>query len=157
MDIPIESLLQYFIAPGIVALIVIILQLFFGHIIASKELKSKEAWLEKKKVFSEALSILDRGLLSREIEELPDKKRRHVPIPSEEPSPQELNNTYRSLLLVAKNPDILRSFMKLTEQGGYLSERAQFINLLRDELFGSKFKIHEGEVGFFLNVEDLSK
>ncbi len=143
---------QYFMAPVIVALIVIIFQLLFSHIVASRKLKVKEEWLEKKRVFSEALRVLDKSFSSGDIIE-PSNEKRHIPLPNEKPSSQEMNEAYRGLLLVVKNPEILRFFIKLMGQGGNLVERARFINLLRKELFGSTFEINVGEVGFFLNTK----
>ncbi|MDA2922458.1 hypothetical protein MYX07_04310 [Patescibacteria group bacterium AH-259-L07] len=138
-------LLEFFIAPAVAALIVIIAQFFIQPLMQKNITARSELWLHKKEIYIKTIAIID-----KRFDSMVFKNSRPVADP---PTNKEFNEVYRELLLVCDDDEILIRFQKFmdTSVEGYCSpaNRGDFINLIRKDLGKSKFSIKPKEIPYF--------
>lgn len=109
--------------------------------------KDFELFLFKKEIYRQTMEIVDKRFDSM-------SWKGAEPV-SEPPTPGEINNIYRQLLLVSDNDEILKRFMKLMSysENDYCSpaNRGEFINLLRIDLGKEKVNIRVDSIPYFRN------
>lgn len=135
-----ESIDDYrLVVPGVVVgLIMLVAQFRVGILQAKRTLVREEAWRAKKDAFSTAIRLFDQCLTT------------HTPgnTAVNLPTPLEINSAYAQLMLTADSADIPRRFVSVFLQGSNPSPagRAEFITLLRKELFDSTTQLKPEEV-----------
>ena len=139
------KVLEFFIAPTVVALIVIIAQFFIQPLMQKNITAQSELWLHKKEIYIKAIAIIDKRFDSMVFGSSQQT--------AEPPTNKEINEVYRELLLVCDDDEILIRFQKFmdTSVEGYCSpaNRGDFINLIRKDLGESKFSIKPEKIPYF--------
>lgn len=128
--------IEYFLAPLITALILFILQFFYGPILEKKKTIASDIWLQKKETIIRA-------------SELVNEKYQTLKFNSSDTSIgvftnfKDVNNTYFRLLLLCKNEEIAAIFWHFFDNSTTSFtpvQRGEFISLLKKELIGIDLK-----------------
>ncbi|MCK4905080.1 hypothetical protein KAS42_02385 [bacterium] len=148
--------LKYFIAPAVVALILLVAQFILHPLLEKKIIMKKELWLEKKEVYWESIYLIDKSYdsLALSKEGYPG----HIPTKNK-PNTQEINEVYRKLFLLSENEDIPVIFIRFFDKDSKFSAalRGEYIKLLRKDLDGFKIRTDSEKIPFFYNTEQLGE
>ncbi len=139
-----DNIIQYFIAPIIMALITIGAQIKIQPIVQKRIKKEEELWIKKRDLYISTIEMVDKRFDSLSFGD-------NKPI-TDPPKNQERNKIYRELLLVSDNEEIptrFYGFMDDSKQECNPVARAEFIALLRQDLGKSKLGIGHDKIPYF--------
>ncbi len=141
----IEKIIEYFIAPAVVGIVVIIAQFFIQPKIQKEITAQSELWLKKEEIYIKTIGLVDKRFDSMFFK---DSKPTVEP-----PTTQEINEVFRQLLLLCDDDEIIIRFQKFMDISIYEYcspvNRGGFINLLRKDLSKKKFSIKSEEIPYF--------
>ena len=140
-----NKIVEYFLAPAMVAIIVIFVQFFIQPEVQKKATIKTELWLEKKRIYVETVKMIDKRFDSMFFDSA-------EPIVNT-PTTQEINKVFRELLLMCDNDEIIIKFQSFMDYSveDYCSpaSRGDFINLIREDLGKDKFSIKPEVIPYF--------
>jgi|SRR3989338_363341 len=138
-------LFESLISPIVVALVVILAQFIIQPLMQKIITAQNELWLHKKKIYINTIELIDKKFDSLKFAD----KEPTGDVPTE----NEINATYRELLLLADSQEILTSFQNFmnTSLKDYNSpaNRAKFIQLLRVDLGKSRIGLEDDKIPYF--------
>ncbi len=147
-------MLEYFIAPSVVALLVLSAQYFVFPRLEREKTKAVELFKHQKDTFGRVIELVDQCINSQNLQMLDQEKfRGHRP--TSHPDMQEVNRIYSQLILLAGDQTIPKAFIDFfgpTIGGDVLVKRGELILSLRNELYDRKMALSPEEVGFYYNT-----
>jgi len=147
-----ENTFQYFVAPGVVALIVIAAQYVFVPKMEREKTRESELFRHQKSIFLHAIEIVDRILNAQQLEKLdPEKFKGHQPLVNV-PTTEEVNKVFSQLVLLTYDEDIPKGFGHFFGPkigGDILAKRGEFIVSLRKELYKKHTSTPAAKIPFY--------
>ncbi len=151
-----EPWLEYFIAPSVVALLVLGVQFLVLPRLEREKTRVVELFKHRKDVFVQAIRLVDQQINAQHLMKLnPTMFKGHVPLNAA--NTNDVNRIYSDLLLLAENSDVPQAFSEFfasTIGGDILVKRGAFILRLRKELYATSVDLQPEKVPFYINQAD---
>jgi hypothetical protein len=154
VKLSLESAFQYLVAPGVVALIVIVAQYFLLPKIESEKARATQLFQHKREVCLDAIRLVDKHINAQNLSGLDGMFQGHKPgvhVPTD-----EINSVLAQLILsITDEKDIPNKFVNFfgpTIAGDVLVKRGEFILSLRREIYNKKYcDLSADKIGFYYN------
>ena len=156
---------QYFIAPLVVGIVVLLGQSLVQPYVAEKVNANTKRWDAKQATFLEALLIVDQQLTAYPFDVGPDVP--NIPIQKgAPPDANEINKAYEKLILFAKDRNIIEAFLgcfgaRPGQNVVWHDDRVKLMQLMRKELGFDTLDINNEDIKFWIKklqtVESTNK
>ena len=145
-----KTILQFFISPLAVAILMLFAQYFLQPLIQKKITSSNELWLNKKEILVKSIDIAYRYWDS---EKFDDIRGNHITI--SKPSSSELNQILSGLYLSVDNQDVITKFTALFSENISPGLIGDYIKSVRKELNQKELTIPSDMMMGFYNTESI--
>lgn len=138
----------------ITAAVPIIINYWTGPNLERNILIKKETWLQKKQIFTNAVSLVarqwDAAAFSQEESATP-----HIPLKNVKPTSTQKNDVLAQLYMLADNKEIPNKFIEVIDGKRSPASIGEFILMLRNEIGTSELVIKPEEMAVFYNTDDV--